>query len=273
MTRVWGAASATQTGSSHIRDGKPGQDAHRSWSDGSIAVISVADGHGHHSHFRSERGAALATQVASSLFQAAVTELGDPGHAESLLRSDIGPALVEGWTRAVLDDVRAHPYAATETGLMAGDSVQDMLTPYGSTILAMAATQRVLAVLQIGDGDSVAVTDQGDILQPLPTDDELVGVLTTSLCQPAPLESLRCAALGVDDLDLVLAYACTDGFGSARLDAEGWKAQVGTELLGHVREHGVNWVAEKLPTWLEEPAQTGGDDATLALIADSRGPR
>ncbi len=65
-----------------------------------------------------------------------------------------------------------------------------------SSIVAMAAANDVLAILQIGDGEAVVVLDERDQWrQPLPADPDLHGPITTSLCQPDPLRSLRQAGL------------------------------------------------------------------------------
>src|SRR5690348_1328061 len=50
----WAPTAATTIGSVHIRDGLPLQDAFLTWADADRTVIAVADGHGHHAHFRSD---------------------------------------------------------------------------------------------------------------------------------------------------------------------------------------------------------------------------
>jgi hypothetical protein len=124
-------------------------------------------------------------------------------------------------------------------------------------------------VAQIGDGDAVVVSTTGRAFLPLPDDPELDGQRTTSLCQPDPLRSLRCAGLDASK-DVALGFLCTDGFSSPQLDRHGWWQPVGTELLEHLRENGVEWVTAKLPGWLTEPALLGGDDTTLAVLAHGR---
>ena len=130
----------------------------------------------------------------------------------------------------------------------------------------MAVVGDALAFFQIGDGDTVVVDGSGNASRPLPEDPDLDGVSTASLCQPNPLQSLRAAALDVRQSDVVLAFQCTDGFGSSRVDAEGWWRQTGEELVRFSRERGFDWVAGRVPGWLEEPAAVGGDDTTLALM-------
>lgn len=270
MTQRWVALAGSQIGSVHVRDGTPAQDAHRVWSNDTTAVIAVADGHGHKAHFRSGIGSELATAFVTDLLVAAVANFHDAQEVQEQLTSVIGPALVEAWTAGVLDHVERHPFTEVDEALLAGDTTLDLLRPYGSTIVAMAASDDVLGVLQIGDGDAVVALENGDIIRPLPVDLDLDGARTTSLCQPDPLRSLRCAGLDVAAGDIALGFVCTDGFGSARVDAEGWWKQVGEELLEHSRAHGFDWIASKLPLWLDEPAQYGGDDTTLALLVSAR---
>jgi hypothetical protein len=145
-----------------------------------------------------------------------------------------------------------------------------LIRPYGTTIVAMAASDGVLAAMQIGDGEAVVVLADGTTRQPLPADPDLHGPVTTSLCQPDPLRSLRCAGMDLKSHELALGFVCTDGFGAGRVDGTEWWRQVGEELLSHARDHGFDWIRDMLPQWLQEPAQVGGDDTTLALLGSTR---
>jgi len=253
----WTALSGTQIGSVHLRDGRPLQDAARTWTQGDAAVAAVADGHGHHDHFRSDVGARIAVEVAVDTLVAALPTFTDATTAERLL-PDVAARTVAAWQDGVRRHVEQEPIGPGVT--------VDPLRPYGTTLLAMAVTGDVLVLLQIGDGDTVVVDGAGRASRPLPEDPESDGVNTASLCLPEPLRSLRSAAIDVPSADVVLAFQCTDGFGSSRVDADGWWRQTGEELVRFGRERGFGWVAEQLPGWLEEPAQVGGDDTTLAII-------
>lgn len=258
MTRAsWEAVSGTHIGSVHVRDGQPLQDSVRTWAQDGTAVAAVADGHGHRDHFRSDIGAQLATQAATDALVAALPGFTDSAAAHRAL-PDVAARLLEDWLRRVGEHTAAHPFQVDQP---------DPLRPYGTTLLAMAVTGDVLAMLQIGDGDTVVVSGDGHAARPLPEDPFLDGVRTASLCQPDPLSALRVAAIDVRTDDVVLAFQCTDGFGASRVDAQGWWQQTGEELVRFTRDRGLPWVAEQLPVWLEEPARVGGDDTTLALLA------
>ena len=254
---VWTVLSGTQIGSVHVRDGRPIQDAVRTWAEGDAAVVAVADGHGHRDHFRSDVGARIAVECAVEALVAALSEFTDSAAAHRAI-ADVGGRAVQAWTTQVRQHAADHPFE--------GGSLSDPLRPYGTTLLAMAVVGDALALFQIGDGDSVVVDGSGRAIRPLPEDPDLDGVSTASLCQPNPLKSLRAGAIDTLQNDVVLAFQCTDGFGSSRVDADGWWRQTGEELVRFGREHGLDWVAEQLPGWLEEPARVGGDDTTLAIV-------
>lgn len=267
MTRPWAAVSGSRIGSAHLRSGRASQDAHLSWVEPEIAGVAVADGHGHFRHFRSGTGAAVAVDLARRLLIEQLPRWPDRDSAAAGLNEELGPELISAWSRAVLSDAEEHRFTLAEEQALAERSAAGTLAAYGSTIIAMAATDTLLVVLQIGDGDAIAVRENGEVFRALPPDERLDGVWTTSLCQPDALASFRSAAFDLAADQIALAYACTDGFGTPRVDSQGWWQQVGEELLVHTRQHGLGWVEGKLDAWLEEPAQYGGDDTTLAILS------
>ncbi|MFB9312930.1 protein phosphatase 2C domain-containing protein [Nocardioides plantarum] len=252
----WGVASATTIGSFHVREHLPNQDSVRTWAagDGTAAIVVVADGHGHHAHFRSDVGADLATALTLDALQTALrgTEPIDP--------VEVAVDVATAWRRAVLEHVEAHPFRSDE-------APRGPLVPYGTTLLAVATTPDLLVALQIGDGDTVAVRTSGEAWRPLPEDPSLDGVLTASLCQHDPISSLRTATLDLRKDPISLAYVCTDGLGKARTDSQTWWSEVGRELAVTARDGGLSAIRARLPRDVRGPAQVGGDDTTLALVA------
>jgi hypothetical protein len=252
----WGVASATTIGAFHVREHLPNQDSVRTWAagDGSAAIVVVADGHGHHAHFRSDVGADLATSLTLEALQASLvdTEPTDP--------VEVAVDVVTAWRRAVLEHVEAHPFRSDE-------ATRGPLVPYGTTLLAVAVTDDRLVALQVGDGDTVAVRASGEAWRPLPEDPSLDGVHTASLCQHDPVSSLRTTTLDLRRDPVDLAYVSTDGLGKARGDAATWWAETARDLAATARDEGLDGVRARLPRDVRGPAQVGGDDTTLAVVA------
>lgn len=273
MTHRWTTLSGTTIGSVHVRDQLPLQDSVLTWSDYELgqAVLAVADGHGHKLHFRSDTGSALAVVCAVEELRRILADLarldasGDHAAAVDLV-SAAGASLVDNWAAKVRHHIEANPYTPAEEDLGAA---ADPLRAYGSTILATAAAGDLVVFLQIGDGDSVLVSADGQASRPLPEDPDLDGLHTSSLCQARPVDALRVAVVDARVDDVALIFLCTDGFGRSRVDADGWWRQTGEQLLDFSRTRGLVWVREQLPEWLEEPARIGGDDTTMALLVRS----
>lgn len=271
MTVRWTTLSGSSIGSVHVRDHLPLQDAVLTWTDPEqgYAVAAVADGHGHHAHFRSDTGAAMAVVSAVEELRRilpAVAQAGRDRDAAWGLLHGAAAGMVDTWTAKIRHHAEANPFTEAELEVSAA---ADPLRPYGSTILAAAALPGLVLFLQIGDGDTVLVTSAGEAARPLPEDGDLDGVHTSSLCQPRPLDALRIAVLDVAERDVGLVYLTTDGFGRPRVDASGWWRETGEQLLGFCRSHGLGWVRDQLPDWLAEPAKVGGDDTTMALLVRS----
>lgn len=262
----WAVLSASRIGSVHLRDELPLQDAVHTWTDGGQAVAAVADGHGHKAHFRSDIGSALAAVSAVEELRRVVAELTDPESAGDLVTA-AAAAIVDNWVTKVRHHIEANPFDVSDEQHEA--AVDDPLRPYGTTLLAAAVSGDLLVVLQIGDGDAVLVTDQGEALRAVADDPDLDGVRTSSLCEPEPLRALRTAVIDTRVEDVALLFLCTDGFGTSRVDAGGWWRQTGEQLVDFGRTRGLDWMREQLPQWLEEPAQIGGDDTSMVIIARS----
>lgn len=257
----WTTLSGSRIGSVHVREQLPNQDAVLTWAGGEGAVVAVADGHGHRAHFRSDTGSAMAVVSAVEELRRALPELARSDDPEALARAT-GEAIVATWRDKVLHHAEAHPFTEGADP----DTAVDKLLAYGSTFLAAAVSGGRLVVLQLGDGDSVVVGTDGVASRPLPEDPDLDGVRTSSLCQPDPLASLRVVVL--ESTDVAMVYLCTDGFGGSRVDVDWWQ-QTGAQLVEFSRGQGLDWVRERLPEWLEEPARIGGDDTTMAILARS----
>lgn len=263
----WASAAASERGSSHARSGTVNQDAVAIGERPDARVVAVADGHGSASHVRSDIGSRLAVDLACELGGRVVDEglFRRPRHvvAEELI-TRLVPELVGVWRARVDAHVAAEPWTVADLDRGSG-LVHDPYHGYGTTLMMAIADERTVAMLQLGDGDIVVGRASGAVSLPIPGDDRLIGNQTTSMCLPTAVDDFRVAVVELDGDPIRFVSLTTDGYANAFVSPE-WATEVGRDLLGHLDEHGIEWVGARLHEWLSESAHVGGDDVTMGLL-------
>jgi serine/threonine protein phosphatase PrpC len=272
---AWRVLTATERGAAHHAMGLPNQDAVKALENGPrSAVVAVADGHGHHRHFRSARGSQLAVAAAcQAVPELTATLAGLTGvEAAEIVRrihQVLVPAVTVRWREAVGEDLAAEPITPEEEPSRSpGD---DPVIAYGTTLLVAAVWGEWLLLAQIGDGDILGITPDGGALLPVPGDPLLDGRHTTSLCSPGAEHSFRAAAVSTALTPLLGVLLATDGYANAQA-ADGWEDEVGADLAGVISTHPPEWLASQLPVWAGRCASLdgSGDDTTIALLLAPR---
>lgn len=279
----WLVLTASERGASHIATKAPNQDsvaAERAGAQGMVAA--VADGHGHSRHLRSASGSRLAVKIGCEVAQELADQLEEAraklaesddaddqaATAESitaLLEEFLVPQVVSRWREAVLADVAANPFSDAEQGQrQKGD---DPTIAYGSTLLLGIALHDWLLLAQIGDGDVVGVQTDGRAVMPVPTDPQLDGLVTTSLCSPGARSDFRLAVVDTIKVPLLAVLLATDGYGNAQV-IEQWPSAFSEDLAWMLKQRDANWLASQLPSWAARCASSDGsaDDTTVALL-------
>lgn len=271
----WRVLAASTRGASHLRSGAPNQDAVASWvaSGGLPAIAAVADGHGAALHFRSELGARFGVESAVATLRALASGA-SPGVAAALT-TPLPEQMVADWRRRVLAHFASAPFSADELAEVASahgergvsDVHADPALAYGATLLAAVVTPTDLLLLQLGDGDVLAIGSDGATHRPLPGDARLHANLTTSLCQPDAALAFRLAHI---DLRLAappaIVMLTTDGYANS-FASDGDFLKAGRDFLALLRQEGPEQLAADLPGFLGEASEKGsGDDVTLALL-------
>jgi hypothetical protein len=272
-------------GGSHRRAKLPNQDAIRLWNphgDGQSVIVAVADGHGSATHFRSETGSRFAVEVAEAVLRDLDAALRDGAVLDAETEQWIREEIVSRWRAKCIADAEANPFAPAEAvrlmGVGARDQIFDRALAYGSTLLAGLATEGLLVMLQIGDGDILAVDASGMQFRPFPRDARHVANLTTSLCLPNAVDDVRVTSLPPGNLtggarEPVLLIFATDGYANSFASGTAFERVVGPQILTQVRERGLAWVAQVLPRSLKKAAERGsGDDVTMAILTCEDAP-
>lgn len=186
--------SLSVRGAMHEADGTGCQDSARVYIGADFAVAAVADGHGSEKHFRSAAGSEMATRVAirsicdfrerNGGLDCIFTE--NPDNTARRIAANI----ICGWNSEIAAHFRAFPLNPQETEIFErhGGIADEVM--YGATLIVAAMTAEGCFGLQIGDGDFIAL-DNGEMRSPMPVDTNLVGNLTTSLCDSDAIANFR----------------------------------------------------------------------------------
>lgn len=263
------AVGCSCRGASHVRAGKPCQDAFGVWSGASggypCLIAAVADGHGDSQHDLSEVGSAIAARVAMNELLSPVPEdalydsLPSMGEAFS---ATLPRRISDRWAEEVIAD------AATRFGgIPTGSNGQEMVVRrYGTTLLTARISSRLIMVGQIGDGDILLLRNGQRLEHLLDSPHDLVGTTTYSLSSRNAIPLWRTAVLprGEGGLLLLATDGLSDSFGGS--DHPQFTTFV-RSLGERIAEFGIGRVAQSLPGWLSAYSQRGsGDDITLVLV-------
>lgn len=249
--RQWRVAAASICGTSHAKTGQPCQDTHW-WAvlPHSTLVAAVADGAG--SAARAEVGAAIAVRTAVATLHARLPLVPLP-HEDS------------GWRTLLTEAMQAARTALDAEALERAIQVRDLAT----TLILLAATPQIVAVIQIGDGAAVVSDHTGKILAlTAPQSGEYLNE-TTFLVSPGAVETAQVMIWHGTPSHIALL---TDGLQMLALNTPAGipHAPFFSPLFRFVTDMtDAIVVKEKLAAFLESPRvmERTNDDLTLLLAA------
>lgn len=278
----WRTIGRSVIGASHARGGRPNQDA-LGWrpetGPGTTAMLAVADGLGGARCFRSERGARLAVETAleglASLLDGQGDGAGDVSAVKRAAHESLPQTLVGRWRQRVDEDLAREPLPDADLdalGRAEGAASRKLLAEqpalaYGATLLAVAATPQFLLYVQIGAGDILSVSDEGDVTRPVAGDARLAGGETASLAAADAWKDFRVTFQTRAGAPPALILLSSEGYARSFPDGADF-LKAGQDLHGLIAAGGLDAGADTLRTWLVEASREGsGDDVTLGIIA------
>jgi hypothetical protein len=270
--RLWRADGHSVVGAWHIRNGVPNQDA-VAWSPrmcgASSAVLTVADGHGASAHFRSALGAHMGVEAALRVLAPAIAAAHPPPQ-DAVDSQALVNAIIADWRTQVTAHLADHPLA----GEVRARRGYDVFVPYGTTLIAAATGPAGALVLQVGDGDLLLGTADGELIRPLPPDVGLLGEQTFSLCQPDAASYTRARWFGSDRWAVDFIMLSTDGLAKSFADEDAFRAAA-AHWRERIAQEGLDTAMGGIGPWLSQTSHGGsGDDITLGfLVADGLKPR
>ncbi|MBM7846534.1 PP2C family serine/threonine-protein phosphatase [Herpetosiphon giganteus] len=275
-TGQWGVIGHSVRGAAHIRQGLPNQDSLWRVASQSYAVMSLADGHGSTNYCRSDHGARLAAEIGGLLLARFLDSLGHVNipQIEYEARHYLPATIIKFWLHGVFNHLNANPWNTSEmqrvidkAGARAWlDIVANPAIAYGSTLLAVGATDRFFICLQLGDGDILCVDANGRPQRLFPDDERFIANETTSLCMSSAAQEFRVRLMPIDGQPPPLILGMTDGYANSYSDEEDF-LKVAPDYLQMLRAGGVEYVASDLPRILNTVSELGsGDDVTIAML-------
>ncbi len=284
----WQMVSASVPGAIHERSGAPNQDALRWWSaegERPLAVLCVADGHGGSEYTRSHIGARRAVQEAQMLLVGEVmprvldgNAMKDLARFKRQLGEQMPKLLVSRWRASIYEHATDIPISENETPNADGEAAAQPNaakpdTPveqrYGATLLAALLTPELHFYIQLGDGDILTVSADGEVTRPPGlTDSHLIANHTTSLCSKEAWRFVRINFQPIVERPPVLVMLATDGYANSFADDADFE-QVARDLYAAIQQDGPAAVADQLPDWLEATSKGGsGDDISVVVAAN-----
>lgn len=279
-TSGWYATGGSVKGAAHEESGLPNQDAIH-WlpknGAGLPLIFALSDGHGSRKSFRSQTGSHLAVEVATKQIQEFLEK--QPAEADlstmkRMIVEWLPQALVRRWEKAVREDLQFQPLThdeldalEQEKGARERQEVEgNPLLAYGATLIVVIVASTFSAYLQLGDGDILTVSPEGEVSKPLPQDGRLIANETTSLCLPYAWKEFRVTFRGAFSDPPALILLASDGYSNSYKDQEAF-FQVCSDLWERIGEYGLQQVEQSLPAWLAETSRTGsGDDISLGVL-------
>lgn len=191
----------SEQGHNHIVSNKVCQDFSGHYSDDSMAIIAVADGHGSDNYPRTDRGSKFAVEAALTAIREFVATIEeskiDISDDSSTYLEQLAKNILAKWYAALDEDLEKYPLEAGEL-VQVSDKYRKFYLDgerqekaYGTTLIAVCQTQNYWFGLQIGDGKCVCVSADGAMSEPIPWDDDCQANITTSICDSEAIDEFR----------------------------------------------------------------------------------
>jgi hypothetical protein len=287
-SRKWIVNGASVRGISHSREHNLNQDSIY-WirsDDQNLGILSVADGHGSETHFRSKIGSKIATKIATRTLHKFFTEYPlntttFPG-IRDIIRYSIPRLLVKNWNDEVSEHFQRHPFTSIELSKVSDKKNTSVLSniisnpqiAYGSTLVTAVLTENYVLFFQIGDGNILIVDNYRNTASPFDKLDEtglgnqIVIPLdyTSSLCMNSSWLDFKVRIYPISDLKPKLILLTTDGYYNSFENESGFY-KIGADYLDILNNYGLDHMQNNLKLMLKATSSKGsGDDITLGYL-------
>lgn len=275
MNMIYDFAFSEQ-GYNHIKSNKVCQDSSGHYSDDSMVVVVVADGHGSDDYPRTEKGSRFAVEATIHTVREFVKTVEDSAidisqDSDSYLEQ-LAKNILVNWYAAVDNDLKKYPFSEGELSKVSDKykkrymSGQKQEKAYGTTLIAACQTKNYWFGLQIGDGKCVCISQDGSMYEPIPWDEDCQANITTSICDSEAIEEFRYCFMKECPIATLLG---TDGIDDSYANSEEMYVLY-RSILAIFAEHGCEIGESEIQTFLPSLSRKGsGDDVSIAGIVSS----
>lgn len=266
----------SEQGYNHVKSGKVCQDSSGHYSDGSMAVVVVADGHGSDNYPRTDRGSGFAVEATITAIRefvktVEVSAIDISVDSESYLEQ-LAKNILANWYAAVDADLEKYPFSEEELSKVSEKykrrymSGQRQEKAYGTTLIAACQTEDYWFGLQIGDGKCVCISQDGSMYEPIPWDEDCQANITTSICDAEAIDEFRYFFTKECPVATLMG---TDGIDDSYVNSEEMYVLY-RSILAIFAEHGRETGETEIQAFLPGLSRKGsGDDVSIAGIVSA----
>lgn len=267
----------SEQGYNHIKSDKVCQDSSGHYSDDSMAVVVVADGHGSDNYPRTDRGSSFAVEATITAIREFVKTVEDNAidisvDSDSYLEQ-LAKNILANWYAAVDADLEKCPFSEEELSKVSDKykkryiSGQKQEKAYGTTLIAACQTKHYWFGLQIGDGKCVCISQDGTMSEPIPWDEDCQANITTSICDSEAIEEFRYCFMRECPVATIMG---TDGIDDSYSNSEEMYVLY-RSILAIFAEYGRDTGESEIQTFLPKLSRKGsGDDVSIAGIVSAK---
>ncbi len=262
-------AYSSVRGNLHIIRDLPNQDAIDVREVGENLVLSIADGHGSNTCFRSDLGAKMAVEIANKIVVNQLDKVLSDASKSKMLATELCKEISNFWSKSALKHLSKNAFKDEEVdGLDEGKRKtlgKNALIAYGTTLMTVILSKGQIIVMNIGDAELLLKFKEKKEIQVL-NQNKRIGNETESLALPFAHKYYTVDVYNIEEVEAILA--ATDGYPNSFKQESGF-IKVIDDLLTITKSHGISAIQDNLAEWLSDTSQKGsGDDITACFIAN-----
>lgn len=266
----------SEQGYNHIKSDKVCQDSSGHYSDDSMAVVVVADGHGSDNYPRTDRGSRFAVEATITAIREFVKTVEysaiDISEDSASYLEQLAKNILANWYAAVEADLEKYPFSEEELSKVSDNYKKKYMSgkkqekAYGTTLIAVCQTRNYWFGMQIGDGKCVCISQDGSMHEPIPWDEDCQANITTSICDSEAIEEFRYCFMKECPVATLIG---TDGIDDSYANTEEMYVLY-RSIVAIFAEHGRETGESEIQTFLPGLSRKGsGDDVSIAGIVSA----